>query len=356
MRAGPGGVGGWDGGAAEPGGRDQARQPAGEGGAKSLSGLERAVTERERTSAGGGRRRERAERILRRIADRQHGVVTYAEAIAAGVKRWEIEHRLATGALIRVHRGVYRLGHCAPSDSARYMAAVKACGAEACLSGLAAAHHLGLLRDRPDVVEVTAPGARRIEGLRVRRARRTRPLRTKRDRIPVTTPAQTLVDIAARLDDDRLGRACHEAFVRYRCGLPQVENVLRKRPNAPGAGRLLRMLGGDDPIVLSKLERRFLQRLREARLQPPPHVNRRVAEGFVDCRWPHLRLTVELDSYRFHGSRRAWEQDRRRDRLARQRGDELLRYVWSDVFETPEEMLAELSARLPSQPVRPATA
>src|SRR5207247_2961603 len=36
-----------------------------------------------------------------------------------------------------------------------------------------------------------------------------------------------------------------------------------------------------------------------------------------------------LDSYRFHHSRHAWEQDRRRDREARARGDELRRYTWA---------------------------
>jgi hypothetical protein len=51
---------------------------------------------------------------------------------------------------------------------------------------------------------------------------------------------------------------------------------------------------------------------------------------------------VELDSYRFHHSRHAWEQDRRRERDARARGDEFRRYTWADVFEEPAQMLAEL--------------
>jgi hypothetical protein len=53
----------------------------------------------------------------------------------------------------------------------------------------------------------------------------------------------------------------------------------------------------------------------------------------VDCRWPERRLTVELDSYRFHNSRHAWEEDRRRERQARARGDEHRRYTWADVTE-----------------------
>jgi hypothetical protein len=71
-----------------------------------------------------------------------------------------------------------------------------------------------------------------------------------------------------------------------------------------------------------------------------------MAEGFVDCRWPKHRVTVELDSFRFHNSRRAWEQDRRRERAARARGDEHRRYTWHDVFEDPAPMLAELAALL----------
>jgi hypothetical protein len=62
----------------------------------------------------------------------------------------------------------------------------------------------------------------------------------------------------------------------------------------------------------------------------------------VDCRWPARALTVELDSYRFHSSRHAWEQDRRREREARARGDEFRRYTYGDVLENPQPMMAEL--------------
>ncbi len=66
----------------------------------------------------------------------------------------------------------------------------------------------------------------------------------------------------------------------------------------------------------------------------------------MDCRWPERGLTVELDGYRYHHSRYAWEQDRRREREARARGDEFRRYTFGDVFETPELMLGELHALL----------
>jgi len=86
--------------------------------------------------------------------------------------------------------------------------------------------------------------------------------------------------------------------------------------------------------------------LREAGLELP-ETNRRAGGRRVDCRWPDHRLTVELDSYRYHHSRHAWEQDRRREREARARGDEFRRYTYGDVFESPGRMLAKLRDLLP---------
>jgi predicted transcriptional regulator of viral defense system len=72
------------------------------------------------------------ERVLARIAGGQHGLVTRRQLRAAGVRDGEIKQRLATGALLRVYRGVYRVGHQAPSVEARYLGAVLACGDGRC--------------------------------------------------------------------------------------------------------------------------------------------------------------------------------------------------------------------------------
>jgi hypothetical protein len=53
-----------------------------------------------------------------------------------------------------------------------------------------------------------------------------------------------------------------------------------------------------------------------------------------------------LDSYRYHSSRHAWEQDRRREREARAAENEYRRFTHGDVFETPAQMLVELHALL----------
>jgi len=292
------------------------------------------------------------EHKLARIAEAQHGVVARAQLLAAGISAGEIERRVRKGALLREHRGVYRVGHRAPSLHSRYMAAVCACGEGSVLSGPAAGHLLGLLKGSPPAPEVTTPTYRRIAGVRTRRPR----LIDRRDvttlhRIHVTTVARTLVDLAPVLTLAELARACHEAGVRYGTTPAHVEAVLKLRPNCPGAAKLRRVMRGDVHVTLSKLERRFLELLRDAGLALP-QTNWVAGGRRVDCRWPEHRLTVELDSYRYHHSRHAWEQDRRREREARARGDEFRRYTYGDVFERPRLMLRELDALLPRR--RPA--
>jgi hypothetical protein len=230
------------------------------------------------------------------------------------------------------------------------MAAVLACGEGALLSGPAAAHFQGLLKGGRPPPEVMTPTKRRPRGVIVRRSRRMRPEEATRHRgIPVTTVPRTLVDLASALSLSALARACHEAGVKYGTTPAQVEAVLKKHLNAPGARKLRKILHGEVRVTLSELERRFLSLLQGAGL-PLPVTNKFAGEHRVDCRWPRHGLTVELESYRFHRSRHAWEQDRRREREAHSRGDEHRRFTYDDVLDQPAPMLAELGKILPMHP------
>jgi very-short-patch-repair endonuclease len=153
------------------------------------------------------------------------------------------------------------------------------------------------------------------------------------------------VDLSSLLSLDDLARAAHEAQVRHRTTPTQVERALARKPNATGAAGLRRVLRGEVHVTLSKLERRFLALMREHRL-PVPITNKEAGARRVDCRWPAHSLTVELDSYTYHNSRHAWEQDRRREREAHARGDQHRRYTRDDVLEAPDQMLTELRALL----------
>ncbi len=111
-----------------------------------------------------------------------------------------------------------------------------------------------------------------------------------------------------------------------------------------GASTLRAVIDGDAHVTLSALERRFLRVLEHAGL-PLPVTNRPVGGRHVDCRWPDHNRTVELDGYRYHRSRHAWELDRRREREARARGDDFRRFTHGDV-EHPAAMIAELRRAL----------
>jgi hypothetical protein len=277
-------------------------------------------------------------------ASRQHGNVTREELLLAGVTSAEIKWRLRSGYLLPEYRGVYRVGHRAPSIEASYMAAVLACGDHAALSGLAAAYLYGSVRGRAPEAEVISTKEKRIDGIVTRRRREltARDLTTWKG-IPITTVAFTLTDLAGRLNRDALAWAFHQAHVKHGTSIEQVEEVMARRPNFPGRRKLFWVVRGDVRVTASAMERKFLARLRKEGL-PLPHTNIRAGGRYVDCRWPEFKLTAELDSYQFHNSRYAWEQDHRRERQARARGDDFRRFTYCDVYEVPGPMMGELRA------------
>ncbi|HYI37431.1 MAG TPA: type IV toxin-antitoxin system AbiEi family antitoxin domain-containing protein [Thermoleophilaceae bacterium] len=198
-----------------------------------------------------------ADRIGARLAARQFGVVTRRQLLAAGVSPAEVRHRLGCGALIRVHRGVYRAGHNAPSTDASYLAAVYACGSGAILGGLAAAWRYGTVKGPAPPPEVIAPGEHHVTGVRARRGRLDPLDHAVWKGIPTLTVPATLVDLAARLGVAGLARACHEAGVRFGTTPRHVDAVLGRRPNAKGAANLGLVMTGDERVALSRLESSF---------------------------------------------------------------------------------------------------
>jgi very-short-patch-repair endonuclease len=187
---------------------------------------------------------------------------------------------------------------------------------------------------------------RRIDGIATHRTRNLDPRDVTIYRgIPVTTPARTLADLADAVSAAELARAVHQAGVIHDTTPDDIEAVLQRRPTTKGAAKLRGILWGDSERILSHLEKAFIKLLKRNNL-PLPRTNRPAGGRFVDCRWPEHKLTVELDGYRFHRSRHAWELDRLRERQAYARGYEFRRYTYGDVVEHPAAALTELRAVL----------
>jgi len=65
--------------------------------------------------------------------------------------------------------------------------------------------------------------------------------------------------------------------------------------------------------------------------------------GFeVDLYWPQFRLAVELDTPSFHGTRLAFERDRRRDEALTLAGIRVVRFTGARVDSAPEATVAAL--------------
>ena len=269
------------------------------------------------------------------IAARQHGCITTAQLIEQHFSRPAIKRLGAKGLLHKEFRGVWRFGHAAPSIEAHYMAAVLACGPGAALSGLAAAFHRGLIRRPPSLPEVSCPRDKDIPGILSRQ--RQVPSRTWRG-IPTTSVEQTIRDLAAILPLDDLAKLCHSAEIKF-----GVKRVPFK--GIKGAAKLRAIYDGDHALLLGEMEREF-KRLLEAHGLPLPSFNRKRGAHYIDARYADPPTTIELQSFKHHSSRAAWEADFERQRAARRRGDEFRAYTWRDVVEEPRELLAELALLL----------
>ena len=282
------------------------------------------------------------------MAARQHGVVSRAQLRAAGLGRGAIAHRLAQGRLHPVHRGVYLVGHAVAPPLASEMAALLVCGEGAVVSHVSAASMWSLPCPESGVIDVTIarrnPGAR--PGLRIHVvARLVRRDVRLHDRVPVTSPARTLLDLAAVIPPRDLERAVEEARVRRLVRPRQLLDVLERSPGRRGAGALRGLLDGEPALTRSEAEIRLLGLLRAARLAPTA-VNARVGRYEVDFLWRAQRLVVEVDGYAYHGTRAAFERDRARDAELHAAGHRVIRVTWRQLVGEPEAVIARIAQAL----------
>lgn len=294
------------------------------------------------------------DRTVARFAGPQHGVVTRGQLTDAGLSDDGIRHRAKVGHLHRLHRGVYAVGHVPPSPLAPAIAAVFACGPGGVLSHSSAATLWGISPRWRSPIEVIAPTVRRPQGVWVHRSCQLLPVydTTVHFGIPVTTPARTLLDLASRLDDDALARAINDARLSGHLRLPQLADMLARFPRRPGTPRLRSLLDDGRGPTRSAFEDAFIAFAQRHGL-PRPEVNCVVAGHEVDALFRDHDLAVELDGYRYHDGRRAFERDRDRDADLLAAGIATVRVTWRRLASTPEREATRLRAILARQPRNP---
>ncbi len=237
------------------------------------------------------------------------------------------------------------------------LAAVLACDEGTVLSHGGAAELLGLWDKRLPVVHVTPPdwSGRKIDGIRWHRVRPPFPDEIEiRNGIPCTTISRTIVDMAGESGWGQLRRLVEQAAIMRLLDVEEIDRVLA-RGRKLGAPRLRTILAPwremreQRPVLRSRLEARLLPHLIEEGL-PAPRTNAKLrVEGHpleIDLLWEKQRLAIEADGEETHGTRAAFQRDRKRDQILVAAGYRTSRVTWAQMRDEPIAVVNRIARML----------
>lgn len=292
-----------------------------------------------------GRIDRAADAAIARLAAANDELVDRSVLLDEGFARAAIDRRVQIGRLRVLHPGVYFAGHGEPSRTQIHLAAVLATGTGSA-SGLSSAAELWrLLAAAPGPPHVVRAGPRRRgpAGIVVHHATHLPPTETAVHRgIPVTTPARTLLDLAAA-DHPGLELALDEAFALRLVQRPELDALAAS--GRRGGARLRRLLEASEGYTRKGAEREMRGLVLKAQL-PLPVFNHLLAGRERDAVWLEHRIVLEIDGFATHGGQRAFHADRRRDQDVAAAGYLPLRATWPQLTGEPEALVARLAAAL----------
>lgn len=287
------------------------------------------------------------------LAAEQHGCISAEQARRCGLSADAIFRRARSARWRRLLPGVYAVGGAPATWEQRLTAAVLWAGDGTVVARASAAALWKLPGFHPGLVEIYHPTSKRTRGRLVVHRVRLDPRDVTRIRgWPATTAGRTLVDVASKLDsasfDEVFHHCLHTRLTTW--GALQELSERHSGPGCPGATRLREALvsyGGGGRAAGSPLEVRLVRKIARSDLPKPLRQHEVRVDGrrrYLDLAWPETRVAVEVDGYRWHSSRGAWERDRARLRALRRAGWTILHATKQDVDEGFEGLLRELTS------------
>lgn len=291
------------------------------------------------------------------LAGRQHGVVSRQQLRMLGLTDREISLRAERGSLQPLFHATFAVGHRVITRQGWMLAAVLACDEGTVLSHQSAAELSGLWDTQLPVMHVIPPdwSGRKIDGIRWHRVRL--PLPDEIDvqhGIPCTTVSRTLVDMAGSAGWSSMRRLVEQAAVLRMLDVEEIDRILSlgRRRGAPRLRTILapwRETREKSPVVRSRLEARLLPRLIEEGL-PSPRTNVKLrVDGHrfeIDLLWDEQRLAIETDGEETHGTRVAFQRDRKRDQILTAAGYRTARITWAQVRDEPNAVVNRIAGML----------
>ena len=285
--------------------------------------------------------------------------------MALGLTSSGIEHRIARGRLHLVARGVYAVGRPALTQNGRRMAAVLACGGDLTPTGeiqlrpdtnraasvvlshdsAAALFSIGAQTVSGFDLTTVFDAGRRVPGVKLHRRPALWPDSVGYyEGIPVTSPAQTLIDLATRHDRAVMERSINEADGLGLIRTDDLRKALDDHHGERGVARLRAILDRRTfRYTRSELERAFLPLARAAGLQLP-RTSVYVNGHEVDFHFPSLDLVIEADSITYHRTPAQQTRDRERDQSHSAAGTAHLRFTHAQIKYDPDHVVRSLRA------------
>ncbi|HEX6420340.1 MAG TPA: type IV toxin-antitoxin system AbiEi family antitoxin domain-containing protein [Acidimicrobiales bacterium] len=305
---------------------------------------------------------------IARLAARQAGAFSRAQALAIGFTDPSIGRRLRSGVWVRAHPGVYQPAGVPPMWVGEVWAAFLAVGPMATVTHETSlrVHGSDHVRPRPVILTVPHGGHPRVRGAFVHQIDDLRPAHvTTVDGLPVSTAARAVVEVAATLGSRQLGRVLDDLVFDKRTQYPEVAVRLAEvaRPGKPGVAKLAAVLDerSDEAVPPgSELERAMFAALVGGGLPAPqpqvalPGVG--PLQGLVDAAYPEAKLILEADGRRWHTRVRDLARDHARDCQAARAGWQTLRFAYEHINYDPEGVCATVADVLAVRLPRPATA
>jgi very-short-patch-repair endonuclease len=291
----------------------------------------------------------------RKIASRQFGLIEHQQACKF-LSDAAIGRRLKAKLWERVMPRVYRIAGAPTSRKQSAMAAVLWGGDGALVSHGTAALLWDFAGARGQKVELWVPPKKGVRSSLVivhRGQRLDRADRTLLGPIPITTPVRTLIDIAGRLEDDRLLAVTEDVIRR---GLATADRIYARlhalrTSGRTGGGRLEALLDarGDCRPLESSLETLAWPIICSTGVPLPVRQHWVMLPGGryrLDFAWPNLKIGLECEGHAFHGTRSAWGKDRARFAEFAAAGWRVLPVTWDACSRDPQRVARWIKAAL----------
>jgi very-short-patch-repair endonuclease len=172
------------------------------------------------------------------------------------------------------------------------------------------------------------------------------------EKIRLTTPSRTLIDLSSRTPFHRLEEALDDALRRRLVSIEVLRIQLERTGPRPGIAKLRALLDARDPTTRpseSVLETRVARILRAAKLPGLVAQHEIVVAGHliarVDFAFPPAKVAVEADGYRWHSGRAQWQKDVERRNALTNVGWRVIHVTWEDL-NRPEAIVDQVERAL----------